>query len=287
MDNASAAWPVVADYGWKALTALATSLAVYYTSEKIKGRYRITQLTRRTYAKYYAQFAELYCDRIEPEQQISPSVIADHATDKQIAPTSKRALKKMGRGTDRHPTAHQLFLAVRRGQVIGFLCVFVNLRREYMFIAYLAVLKSPDTPADVTKRLLAKAQERATGVINQQVFFFEISPPATGSNSSKAKFRLFSEYARVLSMATKRVPISYVQPDMDPDSLDGSTEVTADLYISASPVLLDSLDKPAYLRFVRSIYFDIYLKSFPDLDLQPKYLEYLSSLYDLLEEENS
>ena len=54
---------------------------------------------------------------------------------------------------------------------------------------------------------------------------------------------------------------------------------TADLYISAEASMLDSLDRSAYLSLVRSIYLDIYPRSFS------AFLEYASALYSRLASE--
>jgi hypothetical protein len=278
-------WPVLVGYGWKLLAALATALLVYYATEKIKGRYRVIQLTRRRRNRYYSQFAEVYSDRIEHDQQIATSAIVGHAIDRLTAPVSRRALKRLQQRADRPPTARQLFLAVRRGQVLGFLYVSVHLELKYTFIAYLATQKNSDIPADVTKRLLKKARERVSGFVTQPVFLFEVAPPADQSSRSRAKFRLFSAYAETQGLATKRVPLDYVQPDINPDSPGAPIELMADLYISAEAAMLDSLDRSAYLSLVRSIYLDIYPRSFSDSDLRSAFLEYAAALYSRLESE--
>jgi hypothetical protein len=268
----------------KVAIAVIAALIVYFLTEKLKSSYRIVQLTSRNHDEYYHQFAELYCARIEPDQQISPAVIAEHAVDKRTSPRSRRALKRMHPGTDRYPTAHQLFLAVQRGQVLGFLCVLINVRRSYIFVAYLGVKAPPDAPGGVTAKLLRKVKRRTSGILPNERFLFEVSPPLADSVTSRAKFRLFSEYGRHSGLVSRPVPVIYVQPDMEPESLSGTTETFADLCITADANHLDALSRLDYLKLVRSIYFDIYLKSFPDFELQARYLEYLGDLYTAVAE---
>ena len=279
-------WMDAGDFGSKLAIALISALTVYTTTEKVKARYKVVQLTKRNYSRYYHQFAELYCDRIDPEQQIAPGVIAEHAMDSRTAPRSKRELRALNRNSDRYPTAHQLFLAVRQGRVIGLLCVLINLRRSYLMVAYLAVKKEDGIPGDVVARLLRKAQVRIAGVLGRELYVFEVSPPISQAAASRAKFRLFAEYGRNLDLVTSRVPLVYVQPDMDPDSLDGATEAIADLFIMGPEHVVAQFDQDSYLNLVKSIYFDIYLRSFPALEIQPEYLEYLNSLYDVIRSDN-
>jgi hypothetical protein len=278
-----AVWSTFANGAWTLLAAVVTSIVGYYVSEKIKGRYRIVRLTRRGRRRYYAQFAELYCDRIEPDQQISTSVIADHAIDRRSALPSRRRLRQMLRRGEQPPIARQLYMAVRRGQVLGFLFISVHLSQKYIFIAYLGTKKPPDIPTDVARRLLTTARDSAARFLEQPVFLFEVSPPASQSLESRAKCRHFSNYAKDLGLATRRILVPYVQPEMNPESLDHPTELLADLYISAEKPFLDSLDRSAYLAMIRSIYLDIYPNSFSDTTLQPSYLDYISSLYSRME----
>lgn len=278
---------LLGDTAVKVIIGIITAIAVYYVTEMVKARYRVVQMTSRNRNKYYTQFANLYCDRIESEQQIYPSIIADHAVDKKISPRSRRQLKRMGKGSAHYPTAHQLYLAVQKSKVLGFLCILINLQRSYVFVAYVGVVHSPEAPGDIMQRMLNKAHQRVREILASEVYLFEVAPPISEATTSRAKFRLFRDYAKRLSLAAYRLPVAYIQPDMDPESLDGSTEALADLCIASADLVANSPSRDSALRYVWSVYFDIYLRSFPDLDLQPKYLDYLKSLYSLIEGQNA
>jgi hypothetical protein len=271
-------WSALADFAGKAGIPVVSAVVAYVVSERMKARYRVVQLTARNSGRYYEDFAELYCSRIEIDQQISPLAIADLATDRTMAPRSRRGLRAAQR--DEKTIAYQVFLAVRHSRVIGFLCVFVQLRESYVFIGYLGVRQDSDGPSDVSRRLIAAVRKRVTGVLRAPMFLFEIAPPATVSTHSRAKFRLFSTHGRQAGLVTRRLAVGYVQPDMDPESLDGATEASADLCLIAPPEVLASLDHQASLALVRSLYLDIYLGTFPeDTDTKAAYAEYLNSLY--------
>ncbi|MEV0055867.1 hypothetical protein AB0H34_35890 [Saccharopolyspora shandongensis] len=272
------------DLLWKIGVAVIAAIIGFLVTERLKSAYRVTQLTPRNYHRYFHQFTELYSERIEPDQQISPAVISEYVLDRQTSPRSRRELRRMFPGSERHPIAHQLFLAVRRGEVIGFLCALINLRRSYVFITYLAVRPPPDAPRDTAARLLRRVRRRIRGILPHEKFLFEVSPPFSDSFNSRAKFRLFNEYGKSFRMATERVPVTYIQPDMDPESLNGSTEEFADLYVTAAAEHLESFDREDHLKLVRSLYFDMYLRFFPDIAVQPEYAEYLSSLYGIVTE---
>lgn len=80
-------------------------------------------------------------------------------------------------------------------------------------------------------------------------------------------------------MHVHRMPVEYVQPDMDAARGIG-TESRADLYLAATAATMVGATPETELRILRSVYMDIYRSSDPALSTTTDYTEYLSGLFE-------
>ncbi|GII86647.1 hypothetical protein Ssi03_46370 [Sphaerisporangium siamense] len=274
---------VLSSYYAEVAGGVTLAVAAYVIRRRMSpsGRLRVVTYGGRTSQKYADQFCALYCGLIPEDQQIAPNIILRHAA-RRGAWRSGRLVRDGGSQATMHPVAYRLYLAVRGGAVVGFLSMLVSRHRNYAFIAYLGAANRADTPPGSVSHSLIEAARRQLGHVLRDPFttVFEIAPPLSGSGRSRAKARLFVEYARVRGLAVRRAPISYVQPDMEMESLGRATETPADLFVISTPDVISVMSTKDYLRLVESIYYDIYLRTFLDLGIHGGYVSYISDLYE-------
>ncbi|MEO3856502.1 hypothetical protein [Acrocarpospora sp. B8E8] len=234
---------------------------------------RVVRYGDRATRQYADQFCELFRRLIPANQQMSPTIILGHAADRRLADFSREG--------DPQPIDYSLYLAVQGDRVVGFLNLLTSVDRNYALIDYLGAL--PSTGGVSWTMLETAWHDHAKTLKSPFTLIFEIAPPVAESARSRAKARLFTEYARMRGLATRKAPIDYIQPDMDYKAMEGATELPADLYIASNPDALAAMTKLSYLRLVESIYFDGYVRT---VGIDEDYMRYISRLYEKLRASN-
>lgn len=211
--------------------------------------------------RYRRRFCILFNELVPPGQRIPPEAILELA--------------------GRNPVRYRLFLAVRDHAVVGYLSLVLNPERKIALIGYLGAVLVPGLcSGEVSRPLIAALAGPESGMAADWTVAFEICPVGAGSARSRAKARLFGEYARVTGCRMLRLPLPYRQPD--PGLGGNGAEIPADLYAVSRPGAAHAFGGDDGADLVETIYHEVYLRTRIDLgdsDAEcAAYSEYLTSL---------
>lgn len=276
---------MLSDVGVEVVAAVILAIMGYMVRRYYLNRVRVLSYGSLGSKRYANQFCELFTQLIPEDQQISPNIILRHSGSSQSALRSAWGLRRFRKRNPNRPVIYQLYLAVHDRQVVGFLNTLINLRENYTFISYLGASPNKSLPiGHVPKKLLAALFRRARHLPGDPLAIFEIAPPASQSSTSRAKMRLFAEYVRLRDLEVRRAPVAYVQPDMEPRQLDGITETPADFCLVSTQRALTEMTQERHLTLIKSVYHDIYLKTFLDLGEHARYVTYIANLFEAVKD---